>query len=74
MDYSRETLEQMNIAQLTDVADEYGLYENLHDDDDAPEKSEMVDDILAEQERLQREHEHALMRLKNSIGRRNENF
>ncbi|AXG66969.1 hypothetical protein HOU08_gp243 [Dickeya phage vB_DsoM_JA29] len=66
-DYTKEALEQMDIAQLTDVADEFRLYEDMSDDDDAPDQSEMIEDILAEQERLNRANEYALNRLKNSI-------
>ncbi|AXG66645.1 hypothetical protein JA13_242 [Dickeya phage vB_DsoM_JA13] len=66
-DYTKEVLEQMNIAQLTDIADEFRLYEDMHDDDDAPDQSEMIEDILAEQERLSRANEYSLNRLKNSI-------
>ncbi|AXG67616.1 hypothetical protein JA33_242 [Dickeya phage vB_DsoM_JA33] len=66
-DYTKEVLEQMNIAQLTDIADEFRLYEDMHDDDDAPDQSEMIEDILAEQERLNRANEYSLNRLKNSI-------
>lgn len=67
VDYTKEVLEQMNIAQLTDIADEFRLYDDMHDDDDAPDQSEMIEDILAEQERLNRANEYSLNRLKNSI-------
>lgn len=68
---TREQLEAMDLQTLHDVADEYRLYDLLNIEDDEPSKEEMINDILEAQkdadEMLDREHEHAANRLKNSI-------
>lgn len=68
---TREQLEAMDLQTLHDVADEYRLYDDLDSEDDEPSKEEMINDILDAQkdadEMLQREHDYALHRLKNSI-------